>query len=68
MGKKWKKKYKQLKKDYDRLLCDNIRLSAESDILKNATDEQLLAAKNALVKFGKDFAKASEQLKNNISK
>lgn len=42
MGKKYKKKYKQIKKEYDALFCENIRLKTDDDTIKNMTDEQIL--------------------------
>lgn len=64
MGKKkWKKKYKELSKNYDALWCDYMRLKIDDDRVKVMTDEQILHMKEVLVTFGENVKKAFENIR-----
>lgn len=56
--KKWKKKYKELKKQYDNLWCEYARIKTDDDRIKNMTDEQILKTRDYLTCLGNNIIKA----------
>lgn len=62
MGKKWKKKYKRLKKSYDSLFCEYIRAKTDDGTIKAMPDEQILQCRETISELGKNLANALKHI------
>lgn len=58
--KKWKKKYKKLKNEYENLYCDYISLKLKD--MQILTDEESDNIRNTFRKMGERLAEASENV------